>query len=69
MNSYKHRTPSRLASKHQEDRIRLVERPKRFHWRYVPGSRLALELAYDADDADDFETLPASMARRVRHKA
>jgi len=69
MSSFKHKTSFRPASRNHHDRIQPDEFSKRFHWRFVPGSKAALELAYDPDHQDDLEILPASVVGRVRRKA
>lgn len=63
------KTPSRPASAHQFGRIQREENRKRFHWRFVPGSKAALDLAYDPDLQDDIEILPEAVVGRARRRA
>ncbi len=69
MSSFDQKIPARPASKDQFGRIHQPENKGRFHWRYVPGSRAALELAYDAEALDENSFLPGPMIGRLRRKA
>ena len=69
MSSFKQKTLVRAASKDQYGRIVKPQNKSRFHWRYIPGSKAALELAYDAEALDDQDFLPDLMVGRVRRRA
>jgi hypothetical protein len=69
MSFFKQKIPARAASKDQFGRIHQPESKGRLHWRYIPGSKAALELAYDAEDLDENSFLPDPMVGRVRRKA
>jgi hypothetical protein len=69
MSFFKQNAPTRSASKDQFGRIHQPESKGRFHWRFVPGSRAALELAHDAESLDENNFLPGPMVGRVRRKA
>lgn len=69
MSSFKQKISVRAASKDQFGRIHPPENKSRYHWRYIPGSKAALELAYDAEALDENSFLPGPMAGRVRRKA
>jgi hypothetical protein len=69
MSSFKQKTLARAASKDQYGRIVQPQNKSRFHWRYSPGSKAALELAYDSEALDDQDFLPDLMVGRVRRRA
>ena len=69
MSSFTPTTTYRPAAKPGLLRLTQAAKQKRFHWRFIPGSRAVLELAYDARVSDDFEFLPAPKDGRVRRKA
>lgn len=69
MSFFKQKPPARSASKDQFGRIHQPESKGRHHWRYIPGSKAALELAHDAEELDENNFLPGPMVGRVRRKA
>jgi hypothetical protein len=69
MSSFKNRPISRTAAKNLSDRIQLVEMTKRFYWRFVPGSKATLELAYGAETLDENHFLHAPVVGCVRRVA
>jgi|GEM_PF-3589096 len=69
MSAFKQKSPARPASKDKFGRIQQPPSKSRFHWRYIPGSKAALELAYDAEELDEYDFLPGSMVGRARRRA
>lgn len=69
MSFFKQKIPDRSASKDQFGRIHQPESKGRFYWRFVPGSKAALELAYDAEAFEETHFLPAPVVGSVRRKA
>lgn len=69
MSSLKHKPFTRTAARHLSDRIQPVDMPKRFYWRFVPGSKAKLELAYGAEALEENHFLPAPVVSGVRRKA
>lgn len=68
MSFFKQKTPDRSTSKDKFGSTRQPENKGRIHWSYTPGSKAALELAYNSEALDENSFLPGSRAGRVRRK-